>query len=345
MAVTLQDVAKAVGVSRQVVATVLTGQGSARAGMETREKILAVAREMGYSPHASARSLATGKSRNIELQAHAVGDSIHHLPIHHLPLWSVAAQVCQEQEYNLLVTSPHAKGQEALTRNLSQRNVDALLLLGVNDLAIAEQARRANIPAICVNPEMDAGVIAQSGYEVINFDNTAGIHAAIDYLVHLGHRDIGFLRGESRNSDFSERWAAFLAAMNVHGLPVRPEWVWHARPIVSAGEELGAQFLAQCPRPTAILAANDNLALGLQRSLLAHGLRIPEELSIMGFDDIEASSIVYPGLTTVRLDWTAMGRMATEHLLARLNEETEPPLGEIRFPLNLVERQSCRPRS
>lgn len=341
MAITLKNIAHAVGVSPQVVAAVLTGRGTARSSTDTRNRILTVAAEMGYSPNASARSLATGKSWNIELQAHSYGDALYHVPQHHLPLWAAVSQYCQEHKYNLLLATRYANDEQALLRNLTQRNVDAVMVLGASERSVLEAVQLEGVPTLCVNPEMSPSTLAEAGYHVINFDNAAGVRVAIEYLIGLGHQEIGFVRGRSRNSDFTERWDAFRETMDRHGLPIRDTWVWQASPRLQCGEEVGKQILSQERWPTAILAANDNLALGILRTLLAADVRVPRDISLVGFDDIDASSIVYPGLTTVRLDWHGMGLLAAERLLSVL--QTGVPLmpEERRYPLHLVERQSC----
>lgn len=345
MPVTLRDIADSVGVSRQVVATVLSGRGSARASAETRSRILAAARALNYQPNASARSLATGKTCNIELQAHVRGDSLYHLPQHHLPLWASIAMYCQERRHNLLLASRRSAHDEGLFRNLRARNVDGLVVLAVAEYAVLEEARSAGIPVVCCTPTLPSRELAQSGYEVVNFDNAGGVSSAVEYLVALGHRAIGFVKGQSLHYDFEERWRAYQAAMTHNGLTVNPAWVWQAIPRLEGGEAVGAQVCAVRERPTAILTANDNLALGLMRTLQAGGVRVPEEISVMGFDNTDSARVVWPGLTTVHLDWRALGTMAADRLFAAMSADPSTagaPL-EHRYPVTLVERQSVRP--
>jgi DNA-binding LacI/PurR family transcriptional regulator len=345
MAVTLRDIADSVGVSRQVVATVLSGRGSARAGAETRTRILAAARALNYQPNASARSLATGKTCNIELQAHVRGDSLYHLPQHHLPLWASVAMYCQERHHNLILASRRSARDEGLFRNLRARNLDGLVILAVADYAVLEEARSSGIPVVCCTPTLPSRELAQADFEVVNFDNAGGIRAAVEYLVSLGHRDIGFVQGQSFHHDFEERWRAFQSAMADHGLALSADRVWQAIPRLEGGEAVGAQVCAARSRPTAILAASDNLALGLMRTLQAGGVRVPGEISVMGFDNTDAARVVWPGLTTVHLDWRALGTMAADRLFAAMNGDpaTTGAVREHRYPVTLIERQSCRP--
>ncbi len=343
-AVTLRDVADAVGVSRQVVATVLTGKGSARASSDTRDRIVKAAAEMGYRPHGAARTLATGKTRTIELQAHSVGDQLYRMPRHHLPVWGAVAEVCQERDYRLLLVSRQNETSEAPLRNLFERNVDALILLGATVLRVLETAHDNGIPSMCINPEMARELLVEAGYEVVDFDNSAGVRMALEHLVQLGHRHIGFVRGRATNQDFEERWRAYWRFMIEHGLPVQMEWVWENIPGYVNGLQVGRQVLAARHRPTAILAACDALALGVMHVLLEAGLNIPNDLSIIGFDDTESAPIIYPGLTTVRLDWVGLGRLGADRLFDRLAHPQGPASPSLhRYPVELILRQSCAP--
>ncbi len=341
--VTLRDIAEAVGVSRQVVATVLAGHGSARAGEETRERIVKAAAEMGYRPHGPARSLATGRTHTIELQSHSIGRLPFHMPWHHMAVWSAVSEVCREHSYQLLLVSREDEQKEISLRNLYERNVDGVILMGVSDLSVLQTAREASIPVICVNPEMARDLLVEAGFSVVDFDNVTGIKLAIQNLRDLGHTKIGFVRGRASNQDFEERWRAYWKIMNACGLQIRQEWTWETMPTFSGGHQVGRQFLAmRGERPTAVLAACDALALGMLNVLLEAGVSVPEEVSLMGFDDVEAASIVFPGLSTVHLDWMGLGRMGAERLFDMLsapNGTFVPTL--TRFPVHLMHRRSC----
>ncbi|MDX1933456.1 MAG: LacI family DNA-binding transcriptional regulator [Capsulimonadales bacterium] len=348
MAVTLKDIAESVGVSRQVVAGVLTGSGTARAGQETRERILAAAREMGYFPNASARSLATGRVRTVELQTHAPGTGVNHLPLHHLPLWSAIAQRCQERHYNLILSHRTDNDSQPLLRNLQARNTDGLILLGVRDEVVPRAAREAGIPALCATPSLMGDDLANRGYTVVNFDNAGGVRQLMDHLVARGHRRIGYVRGPSLHSDFEERWLAFLDGLQRHGMEYRPEWVWEAVPLIQGGQEAGSAIASLSDRPTAILTANDSQALGLYASLQQAGIRVPEDISLVGFDDSDSARFLYPELTTVQLDWFGMGWTVAGMLLDVLEDPDNAKRllpGMTRLPVPFLDRGSVSDRT
>jgi LacI family transcriptional regulator len=172
--------------------------------------------------------------------------------------------------------------------------------------------------------------------------NWQGAYDATRYLIRLGHRRIGFITGALELGCAVDRLAGYQAALTDHDLPSDPTLIttgdFH-RPQGFAG----AQALLNRPdRPTAILASNDEMAFGAMEAARVHGLRIPDDISVVGFDDIPQASVVHPPLTTVRQPLEEMGRMATQMLL-RLIAEPQLQVGRVALPTELVERQSCCP--
>ena len=223
-----------------------------------------------------------------------------------------------------------------LAEMLISDGVDGLLLAGEHPSGLHEFISRCPVPVVLVDMVADEGVVS------VTTDNCKGISDAFDYIFDLGHRKIGFVVGCSI-PEYSERYDAFAMRMARHGLELVEEWVYRGDNKVGAIGEWSEGILSGVSRPTAFLASNDFGALGVLRGATRSGLRVPGDLSIIGFDDIEMSSLVSPSITSVRVPKADIGRVSVRELLLGLSAPRENPEDgySIRLRPRLIERESA----
>jgi LacI family transcriptional regulator len=326
---TIRDVAARAGVSVATVSRVLNSSGPVRD--VTSERIRSAVRALHYTPHAAARSLSTRRSHTIcvllpEVHGEFFSEVIRSIDVE-----------ARQRGYHLLVSGSHNDADEmaAVLRALRGR-VDGLIVMSpdatpdsVTDDLIA------STPAVFLN----TGVSQRS----IRIDNYNGAQAMTRHLIELGHRHIAFIAGPERNVDAAERLRGYRDALENGAKPRR-------KPIEIAGdftEEAGyaavTQILAMKPKPTAIFAANDSMAIGALHALREEGLQLPGEMALAGFDDVPIARYVTPPLTTVHVDIAELGRRAVEMLIAGIEGGDGSGSSEL-IATSLVIRESCGAR-
>jgi LacI family transcriptional regulator len=321
---TIRDVAARAGVSVATVSRTLNGIGPVQD--DTSKRVFAAARALRYVPHAAARSLSIRRSDTLGILLPDVHGEFFSEFIRGI---DVAART---RGYHILVSSSHSDAQEmsAVLRALRGR-VDGLIVMFPNiELGPLTRELAADIPVVLLNS-------ASGSRATIRIDNAAGARAMTDYLLALGHRAIAFINGPEHNTDAAERQRGYRAAVDAEK---RPRLECDGDFTDDAGYRAVAKILAMKPRPTAIFAANDSMAVGALRALREHGVAIPGEISLAGFDDIPMARYLTPQLTTVRVDIAEMGRRSVESLLALLERNGNIPKHNI-VPASLVVRESC----
>ena len=328
--VTIKDVARAANVSVATVSRALNGHDNVTD--EMRRRVAAIAEQMHYSPHAAARSLSSRRT-------HAIGVV---LPDLYGEFFSELVrgidQVAREHRLHLLVSSYHGHREEqgAAMRAMRGR-VDGLLVMSPYAAGSAAlDGGAAGLPLVLINSQ-DAG----EGAVALGVDNYAGAVAMVEHLVACGHRRIAFIAGPDDNFDAYQRQRGYRDAL-ARLLP-------DARPLElpgdfseSSGHVAGVELRARSPRPDAVFAANDMMALGCLFAFTQAGVRVPDDIGLAGFDDIPLARFVHPGLTTMRVDIFELGARAARMLLARLGDEKESPPATPLQP-RLVIRESSAP--
>lgn len=328
---TINDVAAAAGVSKKTVSRVINNSPLLNAA--TRAKVEAVIADLGYVPNPQARALAMGRNFLIAV----VHDGTN-------PQLAFAAQqgvleAISDTEYALLVrpVDRSAPGmEEGLRRFLeTQRPAGVLLLPGVAEIeAMASACRDIG----CNYVRMGASTLDEPTRLVETNDREAAA-AAIGYLIALGHRRIGIVAGPDEAGAAQQRELGYLDAMADHDLDRGPALIASGDYSFESGIAAGALLLEVSPRPTAIFAANDSMATGVLHAAKTKGIAIPEELSIVGFDDTPIAAQVCPPLTTVHLPVGAMARAAAFKLIYPEAAAGQPSL----FKLEMVARASAAP--
>ncbi|HXU85110.1 MAG TPA: LacI family DNA-binding transcriptional regulator [Verrucomicrobiae bacterium] len=346
MATTIADVARRAGVSTATVSRVLSGVGRARP--ETHARVEAAARDLGFRPSDVARSLKRRSTLTLGLIVTDIEN-----PYFPQLVRAVEDAAIGEGYAILLCNADEDPEREASYLDLLvERRVDGLIVAASTiGSRQGEWLARAPLPAVLVNT-------ASPGTELptIVSDNRGGGATAARHLLELGHRRFGYLMPPPRNLDAPDRLAGVRDALEAAGLTVDGAEaalaIGNGAPTVTGGEMAMIALLARAPRPTAVIAYNDLMAIGAMRAIRDRGLRVPADVSLVGFDDVAFAAYVEPALTTLRQESAEMGRWAVATLTARIKAdrdegETEavPPAPAERrvVPVQLVVRASTGP--
>ena len=334
MAVTMKDVARLAKVSVATVSRVLNSSAPVRA--DTSARVLEIARELRFSPNGAARTL---KRR----QASALGVI---LPDLYGEFFSELLRgidlEAQRAGHALLVSSSHhdAHGVSIAVRAMRGR-VDGLLVMApeVSSASLAT-ALPDGLPTVILNTASTAGAAA-----AVTVDNMGGTRVVVHHLAALGHQLVAFLCGPSRNADAAARLRGYRTAMRATGLTVHESLVLRGD-FTEQGGWLAARALiaSDGPRPTALFAANDAMAVGALLALHESGIDVPGDISVVGFDDIPIARYVTPSLTTVRVAIDVLGARAAALLFRALTDPMMQGNGHREvIPAELIIRQSCGP--
>lgn len=330
--VTLMDVARASGVSDATVSRVLNGYEFVRES--TRNRVMETVENLGYVANLQARSLAGGRSRIIGLLVPGLDNGY---------IGEIIRGVDQElasASYDLMMYTTHrSRGKESIYVNAIANGLTDVLLLVVPlvPAVYLDALRKQNFPYVLIDQSDTA-----DRSSVVDATNWQGAFEATRYLIELGHQRIVFITGLMELSSASERLEGYKAALADYNLPFQDELIVEGDYWQVTAYEAITRFLKQCPAPTAVFASNDLSAFGAMEAIRDRGLRIPEDISIIGFDDIPQSSIVYPKLTTVRQPLEQMGRVAAKLLLEHIENPERPPR-RVTLATQLVVRDSCGP--
>ena len=325
-AATIYDVAKAAGVSHQTVSRFLRGFEGIRP--ETREKVIQALDELGYRPNLTARSLKSGQSHRIGALTHEISQ------VGPARIVEGASAAAREAGYVLDIVSLDTRNPSAIEESLAlitQHELAGVLALGVTDeMTRAFEATAFRVPAY-VAAETDG--LSDDPRAALS---RVGLPALISHLAGLGHRRFIHLAGPTEWSASRNRVRAYESAIEDQGL--RSVGILHGDWSAASGYRAIAE-LGVAPDATAVVAANDQMALGAMLALKENGLRIPEDISVVGIDDIPEAAYLDPPLTTVRNDFETQGRAAMHQLLARI-EHTEVRLVTVAPPLLVVRKSS-----
>jgi DNA-binding LacI/PurR family transcriptional regulator len=329
--VTLKMVAQQVGLTPGTVSAVLNDAPSAHSiPQSTKNRIHAAAKALDYRPNFFARSLRNKRTYMIGVIAEEIGDSYGSLVI------SGIEEYLREKDYFFL-TVVHRHNPELLNRYsqlLMQRGVEGFITV---DMKLTGALL---LPTVAVPGHQNF-----PGVTNIVLDHQHAARSALNHLLQLGHKDIAFMKGQSFSSDSEDRWQAICQVAEDLKIKIRPELTVQIDiddPTPQLGYPFAKQLLERKVPFTALFAYNDISALGAIRAFQEAGLRVPQDISVIGFDDIQGAAFSNPGLTTVRQPLADMGRLAAQALLSRIEGATDCP-AEIPIEPELVVRQSTAP--
>lgn len=306
---------------------------------ETRQRILDVAVQIGYLPNESARTLATKKSHMVGL----VWDTDHRRPGWRHPflqeiLVALKTALSGHGLHLLMLAAADSAGPDGRQRYLRavrRHNLDGLVIIDSGDrdpavLALAD----AGVPCVA----LDLRVVGPTSTYVTS-DNAGGAALAARHLVERGHRRIATIAGPQRTWPGTDRLTGFRAALAGAGLALPEEYVVEGDFYLGGGHAAMRRLLALAEPPTAVFAAGDEMAIGALQAIAEAGLRVPDDIAVVGFDDIDVAALVPPGLTTLAQDKAGFGTAAAEALVAMLRGGDEPP-EPTTLPTTLVVRGS-----
>ncbi|WP_245674080.1 MULTISPECIES: LacI family DNA-binding transcriptional regulator [Actinoplanes] len=303
----------------------------------TRQHVLAMAAEIGYLPNESARTLATKKSNMVGL----VWDTDHRRPGWRHPFLQdilvALKSALSAQGLHLLMLAPDQSAgldsRQRFLRAVQRHSVDGVVIIdnGSRDPAVLALGDAA-VPCVALDLRITGPTCTS-----ITSDNVGGARLATQHLIERGHHRIATITGPARNWPAAERLAGFRSALDEAGIALDEADVVAGDFYLDSGFAAMNRLLARDPRPTAVFAAGDEMAIGALRALHAAGLRAPDDVALVGFDDIEIAALIPPGLTTITQDKTGIGTAAAEAIMSMLSGDAPTP-GPTTLPTTLVVR-------
>lgn len=329
---TINDIARIAGVSKKTVSRVINRSPSLRP--ETREKIEAVIAKYGYAPDPQARGLAFRRSFLIGL----IYDNPNPQYVVNMQLGLLDGMRGSGFE---LVVHPCDRGSTTLVPDI-RAFIERQKLFGVvltpsvsEDEDVAAMLREVG----CEYVRVASVAVDEEAHSIVTKDRHGGLLAG-RHLAELGHRRVGFISGPDRFRSSHERRAGFEEGLAEHGVTLDKAFVAEGAYTFESGMAGAAGLLAMTPRPTAIFAGNDEMAAGVLHAAREAGLSVPDDVSVIGFDDFQIASRVWPPLTTIRAPTREFGRLASERLIGSLEEKRDP---QDRLPSLVVRASTAKP--
>ena len=327
---TIQDVARVSGVSVSTVSRVLNDKDDV--AEDTYQKVRDVIYSLGYTSSLAARSMRSRRTNVIGLIVPDIGDSFS------IQVMKGVNRAISELDFDLIAyTSGSIKKSSSAQR---ERHFVSLLNTSITDGVIivtpAATTFSTRAPVVAVDPNTESPDCSS-----VSATNYAGAVAAMEYLISLGHRRIGFITGRADLDSGNQRLEAYQDTLRRANIPVDPALISRGDFTTETGCRCTRDLLALAERPTAIFAANDQSAIGAMRIAREINLRIPEDLSIVGFDNIPEAAYMNPALTTVDQFIDRMGYVATEMLIDLIRGKALEN-GQYKIPTQLVVRNSCQ---
>jgi LacI family transcriptional regulator, galactose operon repressor len=337
--VTIRELARLSGVSVGTVSRALNGYPDV--GPDTRERIVRLAEELDYTPQAAARTLVTRRSHVVGIFLDTFRD---HADIQHPFFAEVLTGIKQrlgQAGYDLLLFASEQPGNgfgvHSYLKRCTHHHVDGAVLMGVQpDDPEVQRLARSPLPCVSVDVEFEGQHTAW-----VSSDNHQGAELAVQHLSECGHKRIAHIAGPLHTTPGRERLRGFQKAMANANLSYFDELVVYGDFHYETGIAAMDKLLKLEKPPTAVFAASDMMAMGAMRAVYAAGLTVPDDVAMVGFDDITVAAMAHPPLTTVRQEKSLLGELAAEALLHQMDESangtTNPTLT---LPVTLVARES-----
>lgn len=332
--VTIKDIAQETGLSIATVSYVLNGKNNVLE--ETKSIVNDAAKKLGYVRNFSARSLVMNRSNLIGVvipQTEPGSAMVFENPFYSEMLSSIEFHA-RQIGYHVIVSGTDA--DEKYYNLARERNLDGIIIIGAYSNSFYEGLKNSNIPIVMVD-----SYIEEQQFKSVKLEDCQGAYLATSYLIEHGHTDIAFLAGNLKDHGVGERrLEGYEKALNEHNIPFKKENILTLNTDFDSGRKLGKR-LVETTKATAAFCVADILAFGLMKELNSMGIRIPEDISVMGFDNLKIGEYCSPGLTTVGQNIFEKGEKAVELLINSI-EEKENNVKEIILPTTIVERESVR---
>lgn len=330
----IRSIAKHLGLSVSTVSKALNGYD--RVSDATRERIIQVAQEYNYYPRRAARSLRRNKTEKIGLVLYTHTPLSNRSSEYYFEIIRGAATTSESRGYNLILYLTVGNQLDRLINICRSHEVDCLILMigtgvfnGPIDLLLKEK-----IPFIVLNKHPNYANVSY-----IVSDHEKGAKDAVEHLIKLGHQRIAYLGREDDPETSGDRFAGYRQALLAHGITSDEALVALTSSQSTSAYQAMKELLEQPVRPTAVFAYSDGWAIEALRAISEYGLVVPNDISVVGFDDLRASSLTNPPLTTVRQNLIQLGQQAIEALLQQLEDNLSTPFQRT-IPVELIVRQS-----
>ena len=331
MTLTLEQIATIAGVSRATVSRVINTDPNV--SEKTRARVMRVIQEFNFQPNRAARSLAGGRAGVIGLVIPVGVGTIFAEPFFSLLIQGVTFESNSRDVSTMLWLAEPGYERRMITKILYNGLVDGLIISSTtSDDPLIEAICRSHMPFVIVGRYP-----CQDELNYVDSDNLNGAYQAVEHLLGLGHRRIATISGPQNTAVGLDRYQGYVQTLHQHGMPVLPELVVESNFTDQGGYTAMQQLLPQ--HPDAVFVASDWMALGAMRALREVGVRVPEDIALVGFDDIPLASQTMPPLTTIRQQILQMGALASQVLLDLLDNPGSLPVQKI-LPTELVVRAS-----
>ncbi|MEM5948365.1 LacI family DNA-binding transcriptional regulator [Spirochaetia bacterium 38H-sp] len=333
--ITQKEVAKRAGVSVMTVSRVINGNPNVKE--ETRKKILRIIEELDYHPNSAARSLSSSKIGSIGIVAPLANNIGLESNPYFIGLLRGIEWEGINRGFDILISTQRRHGENDFPffRLFFEKKADGLIFLSANFTEKEiKTIQEKKIPCCIVGEKQISADIP-----VVDSKNREAMKTLVQHLIELGHKKIGFLHSAIRTYHMEERFAGFQEAIRENNIDFDPDWLYYGDFTEESGAQALDTLLSRKSRPTAIVCGTDSMALGVIRRARELGIKIPEDLSVTGFDCTPESRVVHPSLATMAQPLVDMGRTAAEILIDIL-EKRDPPPSRIEFDIPFVDGES-----
>jgi len=333
--VNIKDIARLANVSHTTVSRALNNKSRIRA--ETKEKILSIARELNYRPDFIARSLVMKRTKTLGLVITTIANPFY------TELSKGIEAMAVQLGYNIILCSTHSdlSTEKKYIEMLRSKGVDGIVFSSAHreDPNIVDLAEEG-FPIVLVNRRTYHPVV-KGKVDYVGVDNVRGGFLAVEHLIRMGHQRIGMLGGSSESSVGLERLEGGKKALSAYGLELKGDYFLEGDFLKESGYQGGKEFLRMSEPPTGIFATNDYMALGTYQAIAEEGIKVPEEMALVGFNDIEFTSMKGIELTTIGQKKYEMGTFAVKTLVERIEGGKGGPSEEIILEPELIIRKTC----
>jgi DNA-binding LacI/PurR family transcriptional regulator len=342
LAVTIHDVAREAGVSLSTVSRVFNNKGNI--SNETKEKVIAVAAKLGYRPRSYKRQENTDKKNIGIIFSKRLSNLIHDSFSFYSQVMAGVEEILIPHNYEIFFRTISGKAKEdavVINEIIKDEKIAGLILTGYDiEREIILKIKKGNLPLVLTDNE-----VLDENIDCVVNDNVSGARKIVKHLISLGHQRIAFCGGPLSHNSLNERYQGYKQALKEAGLEINRQWVFFCEPSFNIEDGYNAAlkiFTNPTPIPTAVFAANDPIALGVMKAIKELGYRIPEEISVAGFDDIPTAEHTAPALTTVRISNNELGVLAGKRLHELIHGVNPKPI-KIVMSVDPVLRDSTAP--
>ncbi len=327
--ITIKDIAKIANVSPSTVSKALNSRHDV--SEKTQKKIMDIAEAHDFVPNAFGKNLKNRKTENVGVIFSRESKPLSGNPFYSRVLEGIEAELAMNN-FNLVLHLLPNDAKEVIPKMIRERQVDGVIFGGAMHKDFIKKLKSRKMPMVLVDPK-----IPIKNFQQILIDNEHGAFLAIQHLIEKGHKRIGFISGDLERESFHQRFLGYKKALKVNNIPFDEKLVVTGH--LEKGYEHTKTLLAMEPKPTAIFATNDINAIYGYKAVKEANLSIPEDISFVGFDDIDLAKMASPPLTTIRVYKEELGSIAVRNLLKIMKNEDNNKIDTL-VPIKLVERES-----